>query len=167
MVKSSEAGLASGSDAFEIRADDVPLDGIGQSIEDLVALYGGEIDDVGAKDARFRLPVRRGVAASGQLSCTIQWQGPGSAETGTVRLRSRVAIRPPRLQRLLLLVVGASGAMLWILWPFFPGMGALSWIGGAMAFATYFLTVRQTGGGIFSDFLSRLVAVQNEPMAEE
>ena len=159
-----EAASPATAEKFEIEADGVPLTGIDESIENLVELYGGTLAELGEAEARFTLPLRRGVAVSGDVRCSVHWQASADGERGTVRLRSEVPMRPPKLQRVLLLIVGVSGALLWTLWPFFPAMGALSWIGGAVAFATYFLTVRQTGGGIFSDFLERLVALQNEPV---
>ena len=51
------------------------------------------------------------------------------------------------------------------IWPFFPQrreFGALAWIGGAVAIAVYFLTLRKTSGGIALDFLQRLVRRQRE-----
>jgi hypothetical protein len=70
------------------------------------------------------------------------------------------SIEPPKFQRVALLLVGVSGALLWTLWPFFPNMGPLAWIGGAVAFATYFLTARTTTSGIASDLLQRLARRQ-------
>ena len=74
-------------------------------------------------------------------------------------------IDAPKWQRVLLLAVGVVGALLFTVWPFFPQrreFGALAWIGGAVAIAVYFLTLRKTSGGIALDFLQRLVRRQRE-----
>jgi hypothetical protein len=50
-----------------------------------------------------------------------------------------------------------------MLWPFYPAQrewGTLAWIGGAIALAVYFLTLRRTSGGIANDFLQRLARRQ-------
>jgi hypothetical protein len=39
-------------------------------------------------------------------------------------------------------------------------MGALAWIGGIVALAVYFLTLKRTSGGVASDFLRRLAQRQ-------
>ena len=55
--------------------------------------------------------------------------------------------------------------MRFTVWPFLPHpleFGALAWIGGAVAIAVYFLTLRKTSGGIAYDFLQRLARRQRE-----
>ena len=75
----------------------------------------------------------------------------------------------PKAQRVLLLVAGVIGGLLFTIWPFFPQrreFGALAWIGGAVAIAVYFMTLRRTSGGIALDFLQRLARRQREMVAE-
>ena len=74
-------------------------------------------------------------------------------------------IDAPKWQRVLMLGAGVVGALLFTIWPFFPQrreLGALAWIGGAVAIAVYFLTLRKTSGGLALDFLQRLVRRQRE-----
>lgn len=69
----------------------------------------------------------------------------------------------PRAQRILLLLAGVAGAVLFMLWPFFPGQkqyGTLAWLGGIVAIAVYLMTLRRTSGGIAYDFLQRLAKNQ-------
>lgn len=144
----------------EFTEDRVPLEGIETSIEELVEMYGGEIHDVrdGARD--FTLPLRRGLATGGAIECTVSWAGDG-----TVTLQSNRDVDAPRGQRVLLLVAGVVGSLLFMLWPFFPHereMGALAWVGGAIAIAVYVMTLRRTSGGVAADFLQRLAARQRD-----
>ena len=64
-----------------------------------------------------------------------------------------------------LLFAGVVGATFWLLWPFFPNLGALSWLGALIAFAAYFLTLKKTDGGLAFDMLQRLVNAQREESA--
>jgi hypothetical protein len=69
----------------------------------------------------------------------------------------------PKTQRVLLLLAGVVGAVMFMLWPFFPGekgYGTLAWLGGVIAIAVYLMTLRKTSGGIAYDFLQRLAARQ-------
>ena len=108
----------------------------------------------------FTLPLRRGVAAGGSVECRLMWSADGS-----VTMTCDREIDAPKSQRVMLLVAGVIGALLFTIWPFFPQrkeFGALAWIGGAVAIAVYFLTLRKTSGGIALDFLQRLVRRQRE-----
>jgi hypothetical protein len=71
----------------------------------------------------------------------------------------------PKIQRILLLVAGAAGAVMFMLWPFFPGQkeyGTVAWLGGAIAIAVYVMSLRRSSGGIAYDFLQRLARRQRE-----
>jgi len=149
------------STSYRIEESGVPLRDIADTLEDLVELYGGEIVGREPDEVRFSVPLRRGVAAAGSIDCQVGWRYD-EGESGTVFLESEDAVRASRPARLGLLLVGVVGALLWILWPFFPNMGAVSWIGGAVAFATYFLTSRKTGGGVCADLLGRLAETQKD-----
>jgi hypothetical protein len=149
---------------IELREEGVPLQDIALTAEDVIELYGGEISERGASSLHFSLPQRRGVAAAGGVACSLRWNG--GAE-GTVTLTTDRNLGPGRFQRVLLLVVGVTGAMLWMLWPFFPRMGELAWIGGAVAFATWFITARTTTSGMAADLLQRLVGAQRDMAATD
>jgi hypothetical protein len=150
-----------GSDGkrVEFRETGVPLDEIEQTAEDVIELYGGAIHARDADTLHFSLPSRRGVAASGVVACTLRWS---AEQEGTLVLTADENVMPGKLQRILLLVVGVSGALLWMLWPFFPDLGPLAWMGGAVAFATYFMTLRKTSSGIAADLLQRLARAQRD-----
>ena len=60
------------------------------------------------------------------------------------------------------------GSLLFMVWPFFAHskeLGALAWIGGIIALAVYFMTLRKTSGGIAYDFLQRLAKTQRSRVA--
>jgi hypothetical protein len=144
--------------------DRVPAAGIAQTIDELVELYGGEVTpSEAARERRFVLPLRRGVASSGGVECTLTW-APAEAEETTVTLVCNRDVDAPKSQRILMLGAGVIGALLFTMWPFFPKasmeLGALAWIGGAIAVAVYLLSLRKTSGGLASDFLSRLARRQ-------
>jgi hypothetical protein len=140
----------------------VPVEGIEEGIEELVDLYGGEMTAREATERRFTLPLRRGVAVSGSVECRLGWSADG-----VLTLTCDRQVDAPKLQRVLLLVAGVIGALLFTIWPFFPQrkeFGVLAWIGGAVAISVYFLTLRKTSGGIALDFLQRLVRRQREAL---
>ena len=148
--------------AVELTEDRVPFAGIEDAIDEVVEMYGGEVTArrEGARD--FRLPLRRGIATSGAVECTVSW-APDDERDATVRLVTNRDVDAPKTQRVLLLLAGVIGSVLFMLWPFFPGeraYGALAWLGGIIAIAVYLMTLRKTSGGIAYDFLQRLAARQ-------
>jgi hypothetical protein len=142
----------------EFTEDRIPADGLEESVDELVELFGGEV--IASRDnARdFLLPLRRGVSTAGAVECTVSWTA--AEGDATVTLTCNRDVDAPRGQRIALLVVGVLGALLFTIWPFFPHLGtqlgALAWIGGAIAVAVYLLTLRRTSAGIGFDFLRRL-----------
>ena len=143
----------------------VPIDGIDETVEHLVELYGGEVTARETTSRRFTLPLRRGIATSGAVECNVVW-----TDAGDITLTCDREIDAPKSQRVLLLTVGVIGALLFMIWPFFPQrreFGALAWIGGAVAIAVYLITLRKTSGGIALDFLHRLVKHQREVNATD
>src|SRR5438445_2732548 len=147
----------------EFTEDRIPSAGIEQTIEELVELYGGEIKESSARARRFVLPLRRGVAVSGGVECTVSWTA-GAANEATVRLVCDREVDAPKFQRVLFLIAGVIGSILFMLWPFFgkaaTEMGTVAWVGGLVALAVYFLTLRRTSGGMAYDFLQRLASRQ-------
>jgi hypothetical protein len=140
--------------------DAIPAEGIEETIDELVELYGGEITNRQLRERRFILPLRRGVATSGGVECTLSW---AEGEPTTVHLICNRDVDAPKGQRIALLSIGAIGSILFMLWPFFPQsreLGALAWMGGAVAIAVYFLSLRKTSGGMAWDFLQRLARRQ-------
>jgi hypothetical protein len=141
--------------------DRIPLDGIEESFAELVDLYGGEVTASRLGERDFTLPLRRAMATGGAVECTIAWTADESG--GTVTLTCNRDIDAPKAQRVALLVAGIVGAVLFMLWPFFPhekAYGTLAWLGGVIAFAVYLMTLRKTSGGIAYDFLQRLAGRQ-------
>ena len=137
--------------------DRVPLEGIEESIGELVELYGGTVTASRAGACEMTLPLRRGVGSAGAVDCTVSWAGEPAS--GTVTMLCSRDVDAPKIQRVLLLAAGVAGALMFMLWPFYPGekeYGALAWMGGAIAFAVYLLTLKKSSGGIAADFLRRL-----------
>jgi hypothetical protein len=148
--------------AVEFTEDRVPFEGIEDAIEELVELYGGALTATreGARD--FTLPLRRGMSTGGAVECTVSW-APDDEREATVKLICNRDVDAPKAQRVFLLVAGVAGALLFMLWPFFPGekqFGTLAWLGGVVAITVYIMTLRKTSGGIAYDFLNRLAARQ-------
>jgi hypothetical protein len=145
----------------ELTEDRIPREGIEETIAELVDLYGGEMKEESANARNFVLPLRRGVATAGGVECTVSW---ATADETTVTLVCNREVDAPKAQRVALLLAGVVGALLFTLWPFFAGrtnqLGALAWIGGIVALAVYFLTLKRTSGGLASDFLRRLALRQ-------
>jgi hypothetical protein len=138
----------------------VPVAGIEEGIDEMVALYGGDMTSHGAAERVFTLPLRRGMATGGSVECRLSWSADGELTMTCDR-----EVDAPKFQRVFLLVAGVVGALLFTIWPFFPQrreFGALAWIGGAVAIAVYLITLRKTSGGIALDFLQRLVRRQRE-----
>ena len=146
----------------ELTEERVPFAGIEESVEDLVNLYGGVVTASRERARDFQLPLRRGMASGGGVECTVSWS-PDDEHMATVRVSTNRNIDAPKAQRVLLLVAGIAGSVLFMLWPFFPGesvFGSLAWLGGVVAIAVYLMTLRKTSGGLAADFLQRLAARQ-------
>jgi hypothetical protein len=147
--------------------DRIPREGIEETISDLVELYGGEVTASATNERRMILPMRRGIAAAGGIECTVSWAA-GEAGDAVVTLVCNRDVDAPKAQRVALLAAGVIGSLLFLIWPFFPHsreLGALSWIGGVIALAVYFMTLRKTSGGIAYDFLQRLARTQRGRVA--
>ena len=149
--------------SVEFTEDRVPFDGIEETVTELVDLYGGQMTSEGERAREFTLPLRRGVPGGG-VACTLTWTRDDERDA-TVRLTCDRNVDAPKAQRVLLLVAGVAGALMFMLWPFFPGereFGTLAWLGGAVAIAVYLMTLRRASGGIAYDFLQRVAARQRE-----
>jgi hypothetical protein len=153
---------------LEFTEDRVPSEGMAIAVEELVELYGGEMEASQAQERRFVLPLRRGVAVAGGVECTVSW-AVDAAGQATVTMFCNREVDAPKAQRVAILIVGVIGALLFTLWPFFARaanqLGTLAWIGGFLALAVYFLTLRRSAGGIAYDFLQRLARRQRETAA--
>ena len=151
-----------GARPVEFTEDRIPMDGIEETISDLVELYGGEMTASGGNQRQFTLPLRRGVAAAGGVDCTVSWAAATDGQA-VVTLVCNRDVDAPKVQRVAFLVAGVAGSLLFMVWPFFAHsreMGALAWIGGILALAVYFMTLRKTSGGLAYDFLQRLARAQ-------
>jgi hypothetical protein len=147
----------------ELTEDRVPFDGIEETIDVMVGLYGGEMTFSGERQRRFILPLRRGVAAAGGVECTLSWVAEEGGQA-TLTLVCDRDVDAPKAQRVAMLMAGVVGALLFTIWPFFPKaptqLGALALFGGAVAIAVYMLSLRKSSGGIASDFLQRIARRQ-------
>lgn len=146
---------------IEFTEERVPAEGIEQTITELVDLYGGAMRASRENVREFTLPLRRGIATAGAVECTISW-AVGEANEATVTLRCDRDVDAPKAQRVAMLVAGVIGALMFMMWPFAYGTqyGTLAWIGGAVALAVYFMTLKKTSGGLAADFLQRLAKRQ-------
>lgn len=151
----------------EFSEDRIPVEGIGETIAELVDLYGGEMKSEAENRREFVLPLRRGMAAGGGIQCSLTWAADDDREA-TVTLVCDRDVDAPRGQRIAMLVAGVIGSLLFMIWPFFPHqreLGTLAWMGGIVALAVYFLSLRRTSGGLAFDFLQRLAARQRSAVA--
>ncbi|PYQ53751.1 MAG: hypothetical protein DMF59_00905 [Acidobacteria bacterium] len=150
---------------IEFTEDRIPSQGLAEAVDDLVELFGGDLQSSREGERRFILPLRRGVAVAGGVECTVSWAIDAS-DQATVTLVCNRDVDAPKTQRIAILVVGVIGALTFMMWPFFgkhaTQLGTLAWIGGFVALAVYFLTLRRTSGGIAYDFLQRLARRQRE-----
>ena len=149
------------TNAVELTEDRIPFDGIEEAIEELVDLYGGDVTARRDQVREFTLPLRRG-ANAGAVECTVSW-APDDERDATVTLLCNRNVDAPKTQRVFLLVAGVIGAVLFMLWPFFPherAWGSVAWLGGIIAIAVYLMTLRKSSGGLAVDFLQRLAARQ-------
>jgi hypothetical protein len=154
--------------AMELTEDRIPMAGIEDAVEELVDLYGGEVTARRETARDFILPLRRGSASAGGVECTISW-APQDDRHATVSLTTNRNIDAPKAQRVFLLVAGLAGAVMFMLWPFYPAeraYGSLAGLGGLVAIAVYLMTLRKTSGGLAFDFLQRLAARQRAMEAE-
>lgn len=151
----------------ELTEDRIPFDGIEETIDELVEMYGGDITARREQARDFILPLRRGAGGAG-VECTVSW-APDDERDATVTLLCNRNVDAPKAQRVFLLVAGVVGAVLFMLWPFFPherAWGSLAWLGGIIAIAVYLMTLRKSSGGIAVDFLQRLAARQRADLEQ-
>ena len=148
---------------LELTEDRIPANGIEETVEELIELYGGELQSSGDKERRFVLPLRRGIPVAGGIECTVSW-APDTSDGTSVTIVCDREVDAPKWQRVALLVAGVIGALLFMMWPFFgkasTQLGTLAWIGGFVAICVYFITLRRTSAGIAHDFLQRLARRQ-------
>ncbi|HEY6893171.1 MAG TPA: hypothetical protein VI258_03320 [Rhodanobacteraceae bacterium] len=148
---------------LELTEDHIPYAGIDTTVEELVELYGGEMQSSGDKQRRFVLPLRRGIPVAGGIECTVSWAVEAGDEA-TVTIVCDREVDAPKWQRVALLGIGVIAALLFTVWPFFGGksseMGTMAIVAGFVALAVYFITLRRTSGGIAHDFLQRLARRQ-------
>jgi hypothetical protein len=150
------------SGPVQFTEDRVPFDGIETTVGELVELYGGEVTESQLNQRTFILPLRRGNPSAGGVECTLSW-APDDDREATVTLRCDREVDAPKAQRIALLVAGVIGSLLFMIWPFFPHqkeLGTLAWLGGIVAIAVYFMSLRKTSGGLALDFLQRLARRQ-------
>ena len=146
----------------EFTEDRIPSADLGTAVDELVELYGGELQSSQEQQRRFILPLRRGVSVAGGVECTVSW-AVDAADQATVTLVCDREVDAPKTQRVALLVVGVIGSLLFMMWPFFgkgTQFGTLAWVGGFLALAVYFMTLRRASGGLAYDFLRRLARRQ-------
>jgi hypothetical protein len=151
----------------ELTEDRIPLAGMAESIDELVDMYGGDVTARREQAREFTLPLRRG-GSGGAVACTVSWEA-GSEGDATVTLLCNRNVDAPKAQRVMLLIAGVIGAVMFMLWPFFPGeraWGTIAWLGGIITISVYLMTLRRSSGGIAYDFLQRLAERQRHSVEE-
>lgn len=142
------------------RESEVPLEGVDETVEEVVELYGGRVEQRTGNSMIFTLPGRRGVSGAPGFECTVRWDGPH--EGGVVELSVDREVIPSRAKAVVLLGFGTVGAVLALMWPFFPQMAGLSGVGAIMAIAVFLLTLRLKPGGVAAELLERIAESQRE-----
>lgn len=138
---------------------DVPLEGIEETVDEVIELYGGRITETAPGRITFALPSRRAVRGTTDFECTALWSG---SERGRVELSADREFVPSKARAIVLLGLGACGAILAMMWPFFPQMANLSGVGAILAVAVFLLTLRVKPGGIVAELLQRIAESQRE-----
>lgn len=148
--------------------DRIPAGGLPESIGELAELYGGEVSGEQADGRTVLLPLRRGVATAGAVECQLSWVIDAAGEAAVTITCGR-ELDAPKFQRVMMLVAGVTGSLLFMTWPFFfahtKELGTLAALGGVVAIAVYVLTLRKTSGGLAYDFLQRLAARQRSTVS--
>src|SRR5262249_14455185 len=90
---------------MEFTEDRVPTANIEESIAELVEMFGGEIKDERPNARDVVLPLRRGVATAGAVECAVTWSDD------SVTVATSREIDAPKAQRVMLLVAGVAGAL--------------------------------------------------------
>ena len=147
--------------------EDVLLDGIAAVAAENVAMLGGRVVGETSDGIDFLLPRRRGVAASGEVSGDVKWLGTADSNRGSLTVSAAEELIVSRGKRVALLLAGVVGAGLFVIWPFFPKLGALTWIGGLIAIAVYMMAARTTQNGLIWVLLQRIADAQFERDARE
>lgn len=146
----------------------IPVEGIGESIAELAELCGGELTEEQPEGRTIVLPLRRGVATAGAVECKLSWVAEGEGQSAVTITCGR-ELDAPKFQRVVMLVAGVAGSLLFMTWPFFFArareLGTLAAIGGFVAIAVYILTLRKTSGGLAYHFLQRLAARQRKAIS--
>jgi hypothetical protein len=148
---------------YRLRESRVPLEGIEFTSRDLVEMFGGTVTREASGLLAFSMPAQRSVGARDLLDCELTWHAttePGDDE-GVIEIASNVEPQSSPV-RTALLTIGVVGALLWLVWPFFPNLGTVSWIGAAVAFAAYFVSLKRSPSGTLYDFLQRLANIQRD-----
>lgn len=152
-------------DPVRYREHRVPLDGIEETVEAVIELYGGEITGRDPDRVSFQLAPDR---ESGGIDCELSWKNDpdGTAGQGIVVFEGGRELAPPKLQRILLLIVGAAAGLLSLMWPFFPDLGPILVVSAVIAIATFLLTLRMTPGGVGGDMLQKIARTQRMSIDE-
>lgn len=147
---------------YRLSESRVPLDGIELTAKDLIEFFGGNVTSEGASSLAFTMPARKSVGTRDLLRCEVRWfPSENPEDEGTIEIASKVEAQSSPT-RTAMLVIGVIGALVWLVWPFFPNLGAVSWVGAAVAFAAYFLSLTRSPAGTIYEFVQRLAAIQRE-----
>src|SRR5579859_576680 len=137
------AGMAE-STPVQFQEDRVPSAGMADAVDEMVELYGGEIQSTAERERRFILPMRRGVAVAGGVECTLSW-AVSDEDQATLTLVCNRDVDAPKFQRIALLAVGVIGGLLFPMRPFYgkatTQIATLDCVGRLRALRLYYRTL--------------------------
>ena len=151
---------------IQSREHRVPLDGVEETVEAVIELYGGVVTARNPSRVAFDLAPDR---EEGGIGCVISWQPDpaGAPGEGIVVFDAGPELAPPKLRRAVLLIIGSIAGVLALMWPFFPELGPILVVSAIVAIATFLLTLRMTSSGVGGDMLEKIARTQrmdrNEP----
>lgn len=141
------------SPRVRIVEDDVYLDGLANTVAEVVEEWGGEVVETAPESMTFRFGDEDHAPGG-----TVSWSGSGH---GSVELQADPVLDRPGRGRVALLAFGAFGALLWLMWPFMGGFVHLSWTGGVIAICVWFVARRAGTGGAATRMIKAVVAEQH------
>lgn len=114
-----------------------PEEALGAAAE-AVEQWGGEWDRQGGATGRVRLPIRAGLRF-GYLDGELEVRG--APEGSEVVLKPQKATYFLNSTAVAVLLIAALGALLLILWPFFPQLAQIAPLGAVLALLGWFLVL--------------------------
>lgn len=158
-MRQSPAVTEASERSYSIRVEAEPpaaLAAVGRAAEDWGAAW-----EAGISGGRLELPVSAGLR-HGRLSGRIEVSGAGRGE-------AEVSLRPERSEyhlwvaAVVILVLAAGGAILTVIWPFYPELLAAAPFGAVLALSAWFLVITRLQNRGPEEFLELVAAHAESP----